>query len=431
MALVSFNRFLSLLETWLILVSWQGTDVTDNPSQERTPTLLTVPPPPLESTPPQPSAPPSRTLLSDELRLQHALASHISDTILQERSPPPSAPEEPLVIPTPSFSSTPPRESICKPILHTTPPKDLPDLPDPPSTDEEDSERLPPKTHTPLNGGSALELAKTPRPPGGWATTPAPVRDTNLALEYLQGNGQGVEESSHISDIDGINWTAIKTPKPPGSWNTFATPLQGPRFDSPSIADSSVPVETNGGLATPVASISKASLPFQTPAAPGAWVATPATRKSILKVRFDPQASKSDDFTAEDVPEHSTHDVMNSSESNIAIVGSDTREARPSTPELRTPISPGYGPHNPRKSPSIRILDAFGREQTDIVDAKPDPARSSSAKRVPDAMDREVDEGEDETFTAQNNYPMNHDELLSRVRRGLGDIVQGIDELNQ
>lgn len=409
----------------------QGTDATDKPSQERTPTLLTVPPPPLESTPPQPSAPPSRTLLSDELRLQNALASHISDTILEECSQPPSALEKPLVIPTPSFSSTPPRESFCKPILHTTPPKDLPDLPDPPSTDEEDSEPLPPKTHTPLNGRSALELAETPRPPGGWATTPAPVRDTNLALEYLQGNGQSVEESSHTSDIDDINWTAIKTPKPPGSWNTFATPLQAPQFDSPSIVESSVPVETNGGLATPVASISKASLPFKTPAAPGAWAATPATRKSILKVRFDPQASKSDDFTAKDVPEHPTHDVMNSSESDIAtnFVGSDTRGARPSTPELLTPISP---PHNPRKSPSIRILDAFGREQTDVVDAKPDPAnsaRSSSAKRVPDAMDREVDEGEDETFTA--HHPMNHDELLSRVRRGLGDIVQGIDELNR
>lgn len=411
----------------------QGTDDTDDLSQERTPTLLTVPPPPLESTPPQPSAPPLRTLLSDELRLQNALASHISDTILQECSPPPSAPKEPLLIPTPSFSSTPPRESFFKPILHTTPPKDLPDLPDPPSTDEEDSEPLPPKTNTPLNGGSALELAKTPRPPGGWATTPAPVRDINLALEYFQGNGQGVEESSHISNIHDVNWTAIKTPKPPGSWNTFATPLQAPRFDSPSIADSSAPVETNGGLATPVASISKASLPFQTPAAPGAWVATPATRKSILKVRFNPQASKSDDFTAEDVPEHSTHDVMNSSESNITtnFVGSDTQGARPSTPELLTPISPERGPHNPRKSPSIRILDAFGREQTDVADAKPNPALSSIAKRVPDAMDREVDEGEDETFTAQNNHPMDHDELLSRVRQGLGDIVQGIDELNR
>lgn len=411
------------------------TDATDDPSQERTPTLLTVPPPPLESTPSQPSAPPSRTPLSDELRLQNALASHISDTILQEYSPPPSAPEEPLRIPSPLFSSTPPRESFRKPTLHTTPPKDLPDLPDPPSTDEEDSEPLPPKTHTALNGGSALELAETPRAPGGWAATPAPARNTNLASDYLQGNGQGVEESTHISDINNINWTAMKTPKPPGSWNTFATPIQAPQFDSPSIENSSVPVETNGGLATPVASISKASLAFQTPAAPGAWVATPATRKSILKVRFDPQASKSDDFTAEDVPEHSTYDVMNSSESNIAAnsAGSDTRGARPSTPELLTLISPGCSPHNPRKSPSIRILDAFGREQTDIVDAKPDPsnsARSSSTKRVPDAMDREVDEDEDETFTAQSDHPMNRDELLSRVRRGLGDIVQGIDELS-
>ena len=410
-------------------MSCQGNDAADNPSQERTPTLRTVTPPPLEPTLPQPSAPPSRTPLSDELRLQNALASHISDTILQEYAPPPSSPEEPLMIPASSFSSTPPRESFFKPILHTTPPKDLPDLPDPPSTDEEDPEPLAPKTHSLLNGGSALELAKTPKAPGGWATTPAPVRDTNLASE---GNGQGVEELSHISDIDNINWTAIKTPKPPGSWNSFATPLQAPRFDSPSIADSSVPVESNGGLATPVASISKASLAFQTPAAPGAWVATPATRKSILKVRFDPQASKSDDFTAEDVPDHSTHDVMNSSESNIATnsAGSDTRGARPSTPEPLTPISPGCSPHNPRKSPSIRILDAFGREQTDVVDSKPDlanSARSSSAKRVPD----EVDGGEDETFTAQNNYPMNHDELLSRVRRGLGDIVQGIDELSQ
>lgn len=117
----------------------------------------------------------------------------------------------------------------------------MPSLPSQPSSDEdEDTDRTP---TTPLRNANIDNLAnaKTPRPPGAWATpsgTQAPAR-------FLP-----TEDEDYM---------------PPGHTLPY----------------------------TPPASLSRAtSLPLKTPAPPGAYAATPGSlrRKTPMKVHFDDQS---------------------------------------------------------------------------------------------------------------------------------------------
>lgn len=175
-----------------------------------------------------------------------------------------------------------------------------------------------------------------------------------------------------------------KTPAAPGAWEDTTQPTP---VDSPL----NIP-ERNSGLLTPIPSFSKGSkLDPKTPAAPGAWLATPVIKKSILKVRFETTV--------------------------------------PSPP--RKQKSP--------KSPKIRVLDAFGREQelaSDLSNPESDNNSSPSAPRVVDAMGHEIDDEEShvedtEVAATPSNSTVSRGELLSGIRNGLDELVVGINDLDK
>ncbi|KAK2467820.1 hypothetical protein APHAL10511_000115 [Amanita phalloides] len=292
----------------------------------------------------------------------------------------------------PPSESTPPRTLVSSNSANfefpsPSPPKGLPELPDPPSMsyDEEDVdynsiawEQTPGQQtaeHTSTNVGN-LTTMKTPRPPGAWLATPAPTDRT-------------------------------------------ADRVANPHEPSPFSAK----IEYGGGLATPVASLSRTSA-LHTPAIPGAWMPTPATatRKSILRVRFEQPPSDSTDAeqiatTSENsdyMPETSNRSP--SPANKISRPVEPLPEVRSRTPELQAPLVKPMSPKSPRKSPKIRVLDAFGREasdhvprEVDRVDVPVNTPRSRSTIRFVDAMGREVDMGANE---------------------GLSDLAQGIDDIN-
>ncbi|KAM5543139.1 hypothetical protein V8D89_003013 [Ganoderma adspersum] len=377
-------------------------------------------------------------------------------------------PESPLVSPPltppdahsqPMFNlGTPPR----RPQFHTPkqefetppPPRGMPDLPGPPSSDEETEEE-----HTPVmqsqDGKGDLTAMKTPRPPGAWLLTPAPSRQF------------------------------IKEPEP--------SELERPD-SSPPEANSS----TDSGLATPPSTLSRAAtLPLQTPAPPGGWMATPAPapatasrrRGSLLKVRFDLES----ETASEGAVEHPSADESsesralgagphNADASGQALSGGsgDASALSASSALSESSVEPPPTPPSLRdrirkKSPSIRVLDAYGREQVETAQAQdvrsegrrdgapvrvedpladtrqPPPSspptprrngrvpssstpRSKSGVRVVDAMGREIEEEEslplvDESILSTT--PLSHNEALSRMRSTLSSMKQELSDADR
>lgn len=391
-------------------------DDEDEPhSQERTPTIRPVSPPPVDTPDPSPprSSPPQRerNLTNDEARLQKALSPKFALTVLSPLpSPPADSPTSPLPN-LPSFLHTPPRHSTSttiKPEFQTPPlPDGLPALPGPPSSSSEgDQSEEEPKRNW-LNGNAPPDITamKTPRPPGAWSVTPAAEK----VLEHLH--------PAHS-----------QTP-------------------SPDNGDKQV----ENGLVTPIASMSRGStFLLPTPAPPGAWAATPAGRKSILKVHFDTENPAPEETSSEEVAHPSNflaprkrtngHVPEQSQETSEDLSGGEQLIPDPIEPPkpvqgVHTPV--GSPSKNTPKTPNIRVLDAYGREQGvngSPRRKKPIPSIDSpnkSAVRIVDAMGREVGGGDLSSERSDTEFipPANRGEALVRVRQGLSDLAQGLDNM--
>ncbi|TFK44544.1 hypothetical protein BDQ12DRAFT_673185 [Crucibulum laeve] len=418
-------------------------------SQERTPTLRTIPPPPSktpEHTPPRSPSLVARSHTTDEARLQNALSLSVGpDSSRRGRhSPLPSPPAEELQPNMPSFLATPPRRSsfnTSKLEFQTpSPPRGLPELPGPPSSeDEQEQESQWGRTPSRANADDNPNWTnmKTPRPPGAMPTS----NDRNSG--YTLENNTPVNQ--HNND-GGANWTAVKTPKPPGAWTNTPAPVERTRARAQSISTEPDQGDSyNGGLVTPVPSLSRASsLPAKTPAPPGSWKTPgPSTdRKSIMKVRFD---GESVEMKAKDELTDSTTEMVGPSHDEsfeTTLKRRDSVGVRSSIPEPQTPVSPPTKhSRSPRKSASIRVLDTFGREQDSItsthkrVPVVNQTPRSKSGIRIVDAMGQEVEEQDvsaaDESMLSEIAPPLNRGEALLRVRQGLDDLVQGLDEIDR
>ncbi|OSD01312.1 hypothetical protein PYCCODRAFT_1369570 [Trametes coccinea BRFM310] len=324
---------------------------------------------------------------------------------------------------------TPPR----RPQLHTPkaefetppPPRGMPDLPGPPSSDEEDD-------HTPVMQSrdipADLTSLKTPRPPGAWLATPAPSRQSTISTVERAGSAP-------------------------------------PATEQPSPAQ-------DGGLATPPATLSRASsLPPQTPAPPGGWVNTPAPdttarRKGILKVRFEvesetasegPLEGPSADSSVESktsgngLPEASwslaSQQNGDASSSSVPDEQSSAEVPRPTPGSLRQRIR--------QKSPKIRMLDAYGREidESGMVVAHETSAgnanlpeeraatprrerkatasttpRSRNAIRMVDAMGRAIEEDPVEEEESFSQPPLSRREALDRIQATLSSMTDDLEE---
>lgn len=199
----------------------------------------------------------------------------------------------------------------------------------------------------------------------------------------------------------------------------MSTPVPTPVPAQSMPVDSPLDItEKKRGLLTPVASLSKGSkLEPKTPTAPGAWLATPTVKKSILKVRFEPEVST---LTDKSVDHPNPISGVNGLDDNDD--GLQRTEELPS----RSPSSPRR--QRSTKSPKIRVLDAFGREQEPDVSNQEHVDSSPSPLRVVDAMGHEI---EKRSRSEATEATATRGELLSRIRNGLDDLVVDIDEFDK
>lgn len=336
-----------------------------------------------------------------------------------ELSPVKKEPPEPLF-----GLSTPPR----RPFLNTSklefqtpsPPRDLPELPGPPSSSEdEDQEGTPVRARVSLLAD--FTAAKTPRPPGAWAATPVPPPP--------------VEKNDPPP--------VMELPPPP------------PEAETP------VPASANNTLSA-----------IPTPAPPGAWQPTPlgsVRRKSILKVRFDMEQNTSGESIPEvpivgpSDPADSISDVFPlvapvASSSKITPQSAAIDQIKVEAPE-RPSTPPTIRARSRLKSPGLRMLDAFGRE---AVDESPTPSAPSSMKnneakptapapnppsldatprsksmvRIVDAMGREV--ADEEPLVVEDNVssmsmlpPTDRREALARLRETISHMADDLGESDE
>ncbi|KAH7926545.1 hypothetical protein BV22DRAFT_1062786 [Leucogyrophana mollusca] len=474
---------------------------------------------------------PTQSPSDDEARLRKVLGPSQASPSLRSRTPPPDRPFLQSDVPSPAteLSSTPPgsppragtppshdavsqqspvfalttpprRPSFSASILEFRTPSPPHDLPGPPSSSEDEvdtreADRTPVRQNTDLPINPNFTAMKTPRPPGAWAVTPLPARHSSPAPSSPSESTPTLASTS--------------------------TPL--PRAQSHPDSHVKAEVSSEIGLLTPVASLSRAnSLPLQTPAPPGAWMATPnqptsqtgslgqsqsqfgsiGRRRSILKVRFDVTESEAsategdrqesllsairtsapdvsgptgDEGQREIIPPttqiNGSADIATASSASVPV----TRPRTPERPTTPTTFAPAPSPRSLRRSPSIRMVDAYGRERVDDIplpmemgngcvngnhplsrddDQKPTrPTKTEghiapptprtinkSTVRIVDAMGREIEETaepprhEAETSTngdfsfLSDDTPIGRNEALARMRETLRDLAEGLSD---
>ena len=317
-----------------------------------------------------------------------------------------------------TLPSTPPRSvtprSVKLEFKTPSPPQMLPDLPTPSSSDESNDGPLTKMAKIPKLGTSRQnKWLQTPKPPGGWLVTPQPAKTEEPETPIPNDREDFVPETPVASEA---NQFATKTPKPPGGW---ATPA--PR--SLEFGESNYPEDDGqrSQLLTPVNSLSRGSaLNSKTSGFPGDWINTPAARKSVMKVRFDPQSPQ---VKEELYVQDSAHESR----------GEDSNPSELDNPSDRAPNLTLPSPRSPRRpKANIRVLDAFGREDTPSFSPQKDNNTSRNGIRVLDAMGRDIEEeSEDLDKMEQTTTPLTRDVLLSRLKQGLNELEEDIGVVDQ
>lgn len=370
--------------------------------------------------------------------------------------------------------STPPCPPIfSSAVLHLrtpSPPRDLPDLPDPPS-DDNVSNGTPVKLGTGTSSYPDFSTTKTPKPPGAWAVTPQQIQPPSKTPSPAHSSAA---ESTH-------NLSTIFIP----------LPRDGPPSDKQTKA-----LTTEAGFTTPQSIVRTDSLPLQTPAPPGAWMRTPSQfpsqggaddqsqfgtigrRRSFLKVRFD--VSESETSTVGDQPNSPLTAIRLSNvdfpeprptEAEVITRGGQSETAGPpsicaarqpatitdilSTPNAQNglPI-----PRPLRKSPMVRVVDEYGKErhdaeesslqdsfdQNDYSNASSTPGTSfqhavtSTPKvrntvRIVDAMGRDMNEQQaialfHEITTISDDPPRGRGEAITRIKQAVQELQEGMSD---
>ena len=382
--------------------------------------------------------------------------------------------------------ATPPRQtslgSFTLDFRTPSPPHDLPDLPGPPSSSDDDALGGTPIKDRHVDVNPNFTLTKTPKPPGAWAATPLPPKF-----------GQRSSSPTAMFPLDSTPPAFTSTPLPRAS--TYPHARTETTTDSPD----------EDGFLTPVGTLPRArSLSLRTPAPPGAWMATPGQstllnngaeqsqfgslgrKKGLLRVRFDVAESETSATEGHPnsplsairltnpelpLPQRTTDRATDNIEVVVNEVPQPTSMSplshRPTTPERpTTPISRENGPppRSLRKSPAVRLVDAYGRERVDETNAKspidlpnsysdakrktttspPTPRRS--LVRIVDAMGREVGDTEEIPHTPKDranrsfeadvsvvsdDSPVGHAEALVRMRKTLKDLAESLNDADR
>ncbi|KAF8134622.1 hypothetical protein EV363DRAFT_1324135 [Boletus edulis] len=346
---------------------------------------------------------------------------------------------------------TPPRQTSFSSSISAFPssPHDLPDLPGPPSSDDDVLGGTPTKDRRVVTS-SNFTLTKTPKPPGAWAATPLPPKFDR--------------RSPSPADFFPLEST------PPAF---TSTPLPRANSYPHTRTDTATDDPSEDGLLTPVGTLSRArSLPLRTPAPPGAWVATPGQsallsngaeqsqygsigrRKGLLKVRFDVAESETSATEGHPNSPLTAIRLTNPDDAEVVVNGvpqstqTSTAPHRPVTPDQpTTPTSreSGSSPRSLRKSPSVRLVDAYGRKRVDEegiakplialpnghadAERKAPPTPRHSLLRVVDAMANRS--FETDVSVISDDTPIGHAEALARMRKTLRDLAESLSETDR
>lgn len=357
--------------------------------------------------------------------------SEFADTFVTAASPQLSPVRESS--PEPPFGlSTPPRRSqdISKLEFQTpSPPRNMPELPAPPSSSEDEDRQEPTPGRVSLLAD--FTAAKTPRPPGAWAPTPTPAAridrpdfDTPRAGPSVQAPApQPQDETPVPTPMRADNMSALPTPAPPGAWQL--TPTGSMRRKSILKVRFDVDPNTSGE-----------SMPAVPIVGPGTGTPNPAAENmSDLFPRL-PALGRKD----ETQPETKEQAADKGKEKEKA----DRRErsSSPPTPRARRSKSPR----------GIRILDAFGNE---TVDDTPVASAEASAKsedvappgqlvqsstprsrggvRIVDAMGREIVEPAEpvKEEDVSDERPLTRQESLARLRKAVAQMAEDLGESDE
>ena len=110
-------------------------------------------------------------------------------------------------------------------------------------------------------------------------------------------------------------------------------------------------------------------------------------------------------------------------------------ESEESISESATGESAGtYSPRSVRKVASIRVVDAFGREQLSenlqsddsnlALSSTPNGPHNKNMVRIVDAMGREVSEVVEAKLDAGNDSILTHDDAVARIKRGIVELAE-------
>lgn len=168
-----------------------------------------------------------------------------------------------------------------------------------------------------------------------------------------------------------------------------------------------------------------------------------------MKVRFDMESEQSaSDVTNGIKPMGDLNGLHPESPSDLDLTPTIKSVPIPHSPtevkdeEVLTPVTPrSTPPSSLRRSPVVRVVDAFGREQkvgsdknaANTLLAPPTP-RSRSSVRIMDAMGREVEEKVEEEpsmdITSEEEL-LSHNEALRRVRQSIADLASGLSDVER
>ena len=241
-----------------------------------------------------------------------------------------------------------------------------------------------------------------------------------------------------------------------------------PALRSGRARSNTLPSNTSDTVSTPLPIQRGNTFPMQTPAPPGAWNGTPGIgsigRKNALKVRFDvtseseaPSSPGQQDISLESIemvhpsddddthPPTSTfnrpngvgYDEPRSAFSSFS--SSDTSEAEDG---LRKPVlKPTSVPL--RTPPSVRMVDAFGREvieeslgrEVNNVSPMTLPSQDASPSRNPpvrivDAMGREVQQNGDAVKLNTVEGELSRAESLTKMRESVSSLAREMDDID-
>ncbi|KAL5507494.1 hypothetical protein ACEPAH_6950 [Sanghuangporus vaninii] len=264
-----------------------------------------------------------------------------------------------------------------------------------PQIDQPDPVTSTPQRRTSANTSKAE--FRTPSPPKGMPALPDPPSSEDDAES-------DVLHSMQVTPAGRSRFTDVKTPRLPGAWSTpFATP-------APPARRSTLPRDTlaeddqvlvQNEIYTPPASHSRAtSMIMKTPAPPGAWLATPGTvaaKRFQQKVRFDEQGNSAAPAPVPRSDDGTLISDISAVDGSVAMkVAGKTKPTSPRTPG-RIRVVDAFGneitPSLSKDKVEIRSVEKAGELHATGSDEKLNASEGRKSRiRVLDALGREIDE---------------------------------------